>query len=85
MILLLEGKAHAYIFASRGAKKWDTCGPEAILHAVGGVLTDFHGQQYSYNADVSHPNTRGIIATAPGENHQWYLNNIPEEVKEKLQ
>ena len=32
----MEGKASAYVFASLGTKKWDTCGPEAILHAVGG-------------------------------------------------
>lgn len=33
----MEGKAHAYVFASDGCKRWDTCAPEAILHAVGGL------------------------------------------------
>ena len=36
MLLLLEGRATAYVFASPGCKKWDTCAPEALLHAVGG-------------------------------------------------
>lgn len=36
IIQLLEGKASAYVFASPGCKKWDTCAPEAILRAVGG-------------------------------------------------
>lgn len=36
IIQLVEGKASAYVFASPGCKKWDTCAPEAILHAVGG-------------------------------------------------
>lgn len=36
IIQLVEGKASAYVFASPGCKKWDTCATEAILHAVGG-------------------------------------------------
>lgn len=41
IIQLIEGKASAYVFASPGCKKWDTCGPEAILHAVGGKTLKF--------------------------------------------
>lgn len=33
-ILLMEGKANAYVFASPGCKKWDTCAPEAILTGI---------------------------------------------------
>lgn len=40
IIQLVEGKASAYVFASPGCKKWDTCAPEAILHAVGGKLVN---------------------------------------------
>ncbi|KAL2718440.1 hypothetical protein V1478_012316 [Vespula squamosa] len=85
VILLLEGEAHAYVFASQGCKKWDTCAPEAVLHAIGGTLTDFYGEKYAYHAETIHPNLRGVLATAPGEAHQWYLNHIPEEVKQNLQ
>ncbi|KAJ8308505.1 hypothetical protein KUTeg_013379 [Tegillarca granosa] len=42
VLLLIEGKVHAYVFASPGCKKWDTCAPEAILHTIGGKLTDMH-------------------------------------------
>lgn len=38
IVQLIEGKASAYVFASPGCKKWDTCAPEAILHAVGGKI-----------------------------------------------
>ena len=38
VLLLIEGKAHAYVFPSPGCKKWDTCAPEAILHALGGKV-----------------------------------------------
>lgn len=85
VMLLLEGKAHAYVFASRGCKRWDTCAPEAILHAVGGKLTDLHGQTYSYDSKTSFPNIGGVLATAPGEDHRWYLTRIPENVKQRLQ
>ncbi|XP_012057435.1 PREDICTED: 3'(2'),5'-bisphosphate nucleotidase 1 [Atta cephalotes] len=85
VVLLLEGKAHAYVFASRGCKRWDTCAPEAVLHAIGGVLTDLHGNRYPYNQETMHVNMRGILATAPGQSHQWYLSRIPDEVKQKLQ
>ncbi|CAL8116258.1 unnamed protein product [Orchesella dallaii] len=52
-LYLVEGVANAYVFASKGLKKWDTCAPEALLQAVGGKMTDLSGQAYSYNKDVS--------------------------------
>lgn len=48
----MEGRAHAYVFASKGCKKWDTCAPEAVLAAIGGKLTDMDGKQYSYFKNV---------------------------------
>ncbi len=78
---LLEGKAHAYVFASPGCKKWDTCAPEAVLEAHGGVLTDILGNHYSYGANVSHPNTLGVIASAKSVNHQNIIDLIPDSVK----
>uniref|UniRef100_A0A8C2RA41 3'(2'),5'-bisphosphate nucleotidase 1 n=1 Tax=Capra hircus TaxID=9925 RepID=A0A8C2RA41_CAPHI len=45
IIQLIEGKASAYVFASPGCKKWDTCAPEVILHAVGGYDFHFHSSE----------------------------------------
>ncbi|KAG7200139.1 hypothetical protein KM043_000578 [Ampulex compressa] len=70
VILLLEGKAHAYVFASQGCKRWDTCAPEAVLHAIGGTLTDFYGERYPYHAGTTSPNIRGVLATAPERRFQ---------------
>lgn len=84
MLYLIEGKAHAYLFANPGCKKWDTCAPEAILRAVGGCLTDVRGEVMSYLPDVEHPNSGGVVATACGENHNWYIERIPQEVKDAL-
>ena len=82
--LILQGKAHAYVFASPGCKKWDTAAPEAILHAAGGTLTDIHGNQLEYWEDVQRRNAAGVLATPPGGNQEWYLEQIPDSVKEAL-
>uniref|UniRef100_A0A4W4EX38 3'(2'),5'-bisphosphate nucleotidase 1 n=1 Tax=Electrophorus electricus TaxID=8005 RepID=A0A4W4EX38_ELEEL len=82
IIQLVEGKASAYVFASPGCKKWDTCAPEAILHAVGGKLTDMHGNNYQYSADVKHMNSAGVLATL--RNHQYYVSRVPLSVLQAL-
>ncbi|XP_005803150.1 3'(2'),5'-bisphosphate nucleotidase 1 isoform X2 [Xiphophorus maculatus] len=82
IIQLIEGKASAYVFASPGCKKWDTCGPEAILHAVGGKLTDMFGNPYHYNADVKHMNSAGVLATL--RNHDYYVSRVPQSVLQAL-
>lgn len=85
VLALIEGQAHAYVFASKGCKKWDTCAPEGILRACGGKLTDIHGDDYQYHENVSFPNSRGVFATARGVNHDELIARIPAEVKNVLQ
>ena len=84
MLLLIEGYAHAYLFASPGCKKWDTCAPEAVLHAVGGCLTDVHGNTYTYEPTVKRTNTGGTMATALASEHKWYLDKIDEDIRQSL-
>lgn len=84
VMLLLEGKAHAYVFASSGCKRWDTCAPEAVLKSAGGNLTDLYGDLYSYDSNTNYQNTKGVIATAPGQQHSWYISRIPESVKQDI-
>lgn len=79
--MLIEGEAHAYVFASPGCKKWDTCAPEAVLRAMGGRLTDIHGNDFKYHPDVVAQNTGGVLATAFADDHEWYLSRMPAEVK----
>ncbi|XP_030577466.1 3'(2'),5'-bisphosphate nucleotidase 1 isoform X2 [Archocentrus centrarchus] len=82
IIQLIEGKASAYVFASPGCKKWDTCAPEAILQAVGGKLTDMHGNAYRYDANVKHMNSAGVLATL--RNHEYYISRVPQAVLQAL-
>lgn len=66
------------MFASIGCKKWDTCAPEAILHALGGTLTDIHGKPILYHANAVRKNMGGVLATIA--NHQWYVGKIAEKM-----
>lgn len=84
VLMLIEGQAHAYVFASKGCKKWDTCAPEALLQAVGGQLTDIHGNRIQYHKEVSHPNAGGVLATYDAAVHDTFCSLIPDEVKAKL-
>lgn len=83
-MLILEGEAHAYVFASPGCKKWDTAAPEAILHAAGGKLTDIHGNKLPYHGNVTRRNNSGVLATARADQHKWYLDRMPQHVKDEL-
>uniref|UniRef100_A0A0K0FYR7 3'(2'),5'-bisphosphate nucleotidase 1 n=1 Tax=Strongyloides venezuelensis TaxID=75913 RepID=A0A0K0FYR7_STRVS len=83
VIATLEG-ATAYVFASNGCKKWDTCAPEAVLRAAGGDLTDMMGNRYKYHPDVDIQNRGGVLATSPNCSHENFVNAIPESVRLEL-
>jgi 3'(2'), 5'-bisphosphate nucleotidase len=44
------GEADLYVHGGRGAKRWDSCAPEAILIAAGGRFTDIEGELIDYAA-----------------------------------
>ena len=44
------GEADLYVHGGRGAKRWDSCAPEAILLAAGGRFTDIEGELIDYAA-----------------------------------
>src|SRR5688572_1767640 len=46
--LICDRQAEVYV-QGRGTSLWDTCGPEAILRAAGGKMTDFLGAPFRYN------------------------------------
>ena len=64
---IVRGGADAYIHPSThrsggGMKKWDTCGPEAILVEAGGRLTDIRGAPLDYTGE-SVRNGKGLVAS----------------------
>jgi 3'(2'), 5'-bisphosphate nucleotidase len=86
VLLVIEGRAHSYVFTSNGCKRWDTSAPEAILESAGGRLTTIMGDhiEYSYRADGDYKNYLGIVASTTEEIHSRVLANIPAAVKERL-
>lgn len=86
VLLVIEGRAHSYVFTSNGCKKWDTCAPEAILESYGGCLTDSLGNRLEYetNDQKDYHNYLGIIASRNKTIHDSILAKIPENVKSSL-
>jgi len=60
--MIATQRADLYLHPSGGTKDWDTCAPEAIVHAAGGRITDVFGQPLRYReADVE--NKTGVVAS----------------------
>ncbi|WKX94754.1 hypothetical protein Q1695_011764 [Nippostrongylus brasiliensis] len=83
VLKVLEGSA-AYVFASQGCKKWDTCAVEAVLTAAGGQLTDISGRALCYDPSVQRNNTGGVLASAPWVLHKDFVSAIPQSLKDQL-
>jgi 3'(2'), 5'-bisphosphate nucleotidase len=58
-----DSRADLYIAPSFAGCLWDTCAPEALVRAVGGVFTDARGNELDYRA-AGVENNRGAVACA---------------------
>jgi 3'(2'), 5'-bisphosphate nucleotidase len=58
--LLALGEADLYLHPSPRASRWDSCAPQAVLEAAGGVLVDFAGNPYRYDGSELE-NRRGLV------------------------
>jgi len=62
IVRVARGVADVYVHPSRGTKLWDTCAPQAILHAAGGRLTDLQGERLAFlDEDIGH--REGLLAS----------------------
>jgi 3'(2'), 5'-bisphosphate nucleotidase len=60
--LVCQGERDLYLYPGEQTKLWDTCGPEAILIAAGGRMTDMDGHPLVYTkADLN--NRNGVVAS----------------------
>lgn len=58
-----RGDADLYVHGSGAAKRWDTCGPEAVILAAGGRFTDLEGASIDYTSpDLAI--RRGLVASS---------------------
>ena len=60
LCLIAMGVRDLYVNPAAKTKVWDTCGPEAILTAAGGRLSDLFGTPVDY-AELRQP--RGLVAS----------------------
>jgi 3'(2'), 5'-bisphosphate nucleotidase len=72
--LVAENARDLYVYTGARTKIWDTCGPEAILVAAGGRMTDMDGRPLAYTQPDLH-NRRGIVASN-GPLHQTVVDLI---------
>ena len=40
-----------------------------------------HGNDLKYDSKVSHPNKGGVLATISAEAQKWYIDHVPESVR----
>lgn len=84
VLQVIEGTADAYVFATPGTKKWDSCAPEAVLRACGGSMTDVLNSDIDYK-DIDpkrYMNWTGLLCTA--RDHGSYADKIPDSIKTHL-
>jgi len=81
--LLVARQADVYLEPSSMTKAWDSCAPEAILHAGGGRMTDLEGAPLRYlPSDVR--NWKGLVATN-GACHDRVISECASVIRESSQ
>jgi 3'(2'), 5'-bisphosphate nucleotidase len=74
-----SGRADFYLHPNQAGKRWDTCAPEAIVTAAGGICTDASGQSIDYTGPEL-ANTKGFLASN-GKLHQAVLDIVKQRDK----
>jgi 3'(2'), 5'-bisphosphate nucleotidase len=72
--LVTEAARDLYLYTGGRTKIWDTCGPEAILVAAGGKMTDVDGNLLTYDGQELY-NRRGIVASN-GPLHDFVIETL---------
>eukprot|EP01102_Stenamoeba_stenopodia_P015128 TRINITY_DN5121_c0_g1_i1.p1 TRINITY_DN5121_c0_g1~~TRINITY_DN5121_c0_g1_i1.p1 ORF type:complete len:325 (-),score=46.01 TRINITY_DN5121_c0_g1_i1:68-1042(-) len=78
-LLLLEGFVDAFVFATKGTKRWDTCAPEAIIECGGGAMTDAMGRAFHYQKENNvekYGNSDGVVACMNPTTHRRIIKDI---------
>ena len=79
LMMVALGFADVYINTGASTFKWDTCGPHAILTAMGGGVVDckqFQEIRYDVGGDVSKANTDGIVVFR----EEKYIEIVKKEI-----
>ena len=60
--MIAQGTRDLYVYPGGQTKIWDSCGPEAIVTAAGGLVTDSDGKLLEYTVPELR-NARGMVAS----------------------
>jgi 3'(2'), 5'-bisphosphate nucleotidase len=78
--LVTEAERDLYVYTGGRTKIWDTCGPEAVLTAAGGKMTDVDGNPLVYDREDLY-NRRGIVASN-GPLHPFVIETLAPLVRQ---
>ena len=78
---IVLGQSELYVSTSNRMQEWDTCAPEAILRAAGGLMTDIAGNPMRYNKENCSVPT-GVLASN-GLLHSDALTALEPEASER--
>jgi 3'(2'), 5'-bisphosphate nucleotidase len=78
--LVTEAKRDLYVYTGGRTKIWDTCGPEAVLTAAGGKMSDVDGSPLVYDREDLY-NRRGIVASN-GPLHPFVIETLAPLVRQ---
>jgi 3'(2'), 5'-bisphosphate nucleotidase len=79
MLRVIRGDASAHL-QGPGASRWDTCAGEALLMALGGVVTSLDGLPYQYIQDSCYDNAGGFVAARTPELHSRLVQVLVQPV-----
>ncbi len=77
--LIARDECDLYIHPSHHTKLWDSCAPQAILEAAGGIMTDIYGKPLDYTGE-SVQNISGMLASN-GQRHEEIVEIIEEVMR----
>ncbi|XP_004535247.1 putative inositol monophosphatase 3 [Ceratitis capitata] len=75
VLQVISNNATAYLHSTK-IKKWDICAGDAILNALGGVMTNLNDELIDYGPHGSAVNDQGLLATL--KNHNEYIEKLME-------
>ncbi len=74
--LIARDECDLYIHPSSYARLWDSCAPQAVLEAAGGVMTDIYGRPLVYTREETR-NLNGLLASN-GKAHEEIVAVVRE-------
>lgn len=70
VLKVIEDEADVYIHTTN-IKKWDICAGNAIINAVGGMMTTLDNKTVTYFYDSDEYNREGLLVSV--KNHDFYV------------